>query len=153
MHGRKTLTHFIKNATFIKLVERNAILADLGYIIFKIFWTSMPPNPPRKPQKFSSLRLENFLGFDKLVTHPGPFSRTFSQARGGGLKGPDAKNQGYHQPIEMKLCMSQYSHKSMPDAKFESASFSSSGDMTSQNFSLKRGTSHKNRIFTPGKWI
>ena len=40
----------------------------------------------------------------------------------------------------MKLCMSQYSHESMPDAKLESGSFSSFGDMTSQNFSLKRGT-------------
>ena len=57
--------------------------------------------------------------------------------------GPDAKNQDYHQSIEMKLCMSQYSHKNTPDAKFESDSFSSFGDMTSQNFPLKRGTSHK----------
>ena len=45
--------------------------------------------------------------------------------------------------------MSQYSHESMPDAKFESGSFSSFGEMTSQNFPLKRGTSHKIRIFTP----
>ena len=37
--------------------------------------------------------------------------------------------------------MSHYSHKSMPDAKFESGSFSTFGDMTSQNFTLKRGTS------------
>ena len=42
-----------------------------------------------------------------------------------------AKNQGYHQLIEVKLCMSYYSHKSMPDAKFESGSFSIFGDMTS----------------------
>ena len=69
------------------------------------------------------------------------------------LIGPDAKNQDYHQPIEMKLCMSQYSHESMPDAKLKPGSFSSFGDMTSQNFSLKRGTSHKIEIFTPGKWI
>ena len=37
----------------------------------------------------------------------------------------------------MKLCMNQYSHESMPDAKFESGSFSSVGDMTSQIFPLK----------------
>ena len=36
--------------------------------------------------------------------------------------------------IEMKLGMSHYDHKSIPDAKFESASSSSFGDMTSQNF-------------------
>ena len=69
------------------------------------------------------------------------------------LRGPDAKNQGYHQLIEMKLCMSQYSYESMPDAKFEIGSFSGFGDVTSQNFPLKRGTSYKIRIFTPGKWI
>ena len=32
---------------------------------------------------------------------------------GGGLRGPDAKNQGHHPPTEMKVCMSHYSHKSM----------------------------------------
>ena len=68
-----------------------------------------------------------------------------------GFRGPDAKNQGYHQPTEMKLCMSQYSNERMPDAKFESSRFSSFEDMTSQNFPLKTGTSHKIRIFTPGK--
>ena len=73
------------------------------------------------------------------------------QAR--GVRGPGCQKSRYHQPIEMKLCMSQYSHESMPDAKFESGIFSSFGDMTSQNFPLKRGTSHKIRIFTPGKWI
>ena len=31
----------------------------------------------------------------------------------------------------------------MPDAKFESGSFSIFGDKTSQNFVLKRGTSHR----------
>ena len=39
--------------------------------------------------------------------------------------------QGYHQPIEMKLCLSQYVHKRMLDAKFESGGFSSFGAMTS----------------------
>ena len=57
----------------------------------------------------------------------------------GWLRGPDAKNQGYHQLIEMKLCVRQYSHESMPDAKFESGSFTSFRDMTSHNFPLKRG--------------
>ena len=51
----------------------------------------------------------------------------------GRVRGPDAKNQGYHQPIEMKLCMSQYSHESMPDAKFKSGNFSGFVDMTSHN--------------------
>ena len=55
---------------------------------------------------------------------------------GGGLRGPDAKNQGYDQPIEMKFRMSNYSHKSMPDAKVEYGSFSSFGDMTSSNFDI-----------------
>ena len=54
--------------------------------------------------------------------------------------GPDAKDQGDHQPIEIKFGMRHYSHKSMPDAKFEPGSCSSFGDMTSQNFPLKKGT-------------
>ena len=37
----------------------------------------------------------------------------------------------------------------MPDAKFESSSFSIFGNMTSQNFPLKKGTNHPIRIFTP----
>ena len=49
----------------------------------------------------------------------------------------------------MKLCTSQYSHESMPDAKFESGSFSSFGDMTSQKFPLKRGTVIKFRYLPP----
>ena len=70
------------------------------------------------------------------------WSGLFSRSPGPGvwLRGPDAKNQGYHQPIEMKLCMNQYSHESIPDAKSECGSFSSFGDMTPQNFPLKRGT-------------
>ena len=44
--------------------------------------------------------------------------------------------------------MNQYSHESILDTKYESGSFSSFGDMTSQNFPLKRETSHKIRIFT-----
>ena len=49
--------------------------------------------------------------------------------------------------------MSYYNHKNIPDAKFESASFSSFGDITSQNFPQKKGTSHQIRLFTPGKQI
>ena len=49
--------------------------------------------------------------------------------------------------------MSHYGHKSISDAKFESDSFSSFGDMTSQNFPLKKGTSHEIRLFTPGKRV
>ena len=73
---------------------------------------------------------------------PGLFSRS---------TGLDAKYQGYHQPIEMKLSMSQYNYESILDAKFEFGSFSSFGDITSQNFPLKRGTSHKIQIITHGK--
>ena len=35
----------------------------------------------------------------------------------------------------------------MPDSEFESGSLPSFGDMTSQNFPLKIGTSHKIQIF------
>ena len=69
------------------------------------------------------------------LTVSGPAFSVVRQAR--GLRGPDAKNQRRHQPIEMKLGMSHYSHKSMPDAKFESSSFSIFVNMTSQNFTLK----------------
>ena len=49
--------------------------------------------------------------------------------------------------------MIHYSHKSIPDAKFKSDSLSSFGDMTSQNFPLKKGTSHQIRLFTPRKLV
>ena len=52
----------------------------------------------------------------------------------------------------MKFGMSHYGHKSIPDAKFESDSSSSFGDMTSQNFPRKKGTSHEIRLFTPGNF-
>ena len=42
--------------------------------------------------------------------------------------------------INMKPCMSHYTHKSIPDAKFEAVSSSSFGDMTSQNFPRKKRT-------------
>ena len=70
---------------------------------------------------------------------------------GGGLRGPDAKSERYHQPIERKFCVSHYSHKSMLDARFESGSFSIFGDMTSRNFSLEKRTSHRIWLFIPGK--
>ena len=49
--------------------------------------------------------------------------------------------------------MSHYGHKSIPDAKFESSSSSSFGDMTSQIFLQKKGTSHQIQLFTPGKRV
>ena len=49
----------------------------------------------------------------------------------------------------MELCMSHYSYKCIPDAKFEADSSSSLGDMTSQNFPRKKGTNHQIRLFTP----
>ena len=53
----------------------------------------------------------------------------------------------------MKLGLSHYGHKSISDAKFESGSPSSFGDMTSQNFPWKKGMSHNILLFTPGKWV
>ena len=49
--------------------------------------------------------------------------------------------------------MSHYGHKSIPDAKFEYDNSSSFGDMTSQIFPRKKGTSHEIRLFTPGKRV
>ena len=49
--------------------------------------------------------------------------------------------------------MSHYGQKSIPDAKFEADSSFSFGDITSQNFPRKKGTSHKIRLFTPGKRV
>ena len=53
----------------------------------------------------------------------------------------------------MKFGMSHYGHQSISDAKFESDSSSSFGDMTSQSFSRKKGMSHEIRLFTPGKRV
>ena len=72
---------------------------------------------------------------------------------GGGLRGPDAKNQSKHQLIEIKLCVGHYIYKGIPDAKFEVDSSFSFGDMMSQNFPQKKGTSHPIRLFTPGKRV
>ena len=49
--------------------------------------------------------------------------------------------------INMKHCMSHYTHKSIPDAKFEAGSSSSFGDMTSQNFPRRKRIS----AIYPGK--
>ena len=49
--------------------------------------------------------------------------------------------------------MSHYGYKSISDAKFDSDSSSSFGDMTSQNFPPNKGTSHEIRLFTPGKRV
>ena len=72
---------------------------------------------------------------------------------GGGLRGPDSKNQDQHKLIEMSLGMGLYCHESISDPKFESGSSSSFGDMTSKNFPRKKGTSHQIRLFTPGKRV
>ena len=53
----------------------------------------------------------------------------------------------------MKLCVSHYSRKSIPDAKFEADSSFSFGDMTSQNFRQKKETSHQILLFSPGKRV
>ena len=50
------------------------------------------------------------------------------QALGGGggrAQRPRCQNHGYNQAIEIKFCISHYSHKSMSDARFESGSLSS----------------------------
>ena len=49
--------------------------------------------------------------------------------------------------------MDHYIYKSIPDAEFEVDSSFSCGDMTSQNFPLKKGTSHLMRLITPGKRV
>ena len=49
--------------------------------------------------------------------------------------------------------MSRYIHKSIARAKFEADSPSSFGDMASQNFPRKKGTSNQIRLFTPGKRV
>ena len=96
-----------------------------------------------------STRFRCHLTLNSLLPHPPPLfvplaksqikieltlsGAAFSVVRlagrgGGGLRDTDVKNQGYHQPItinrlKMKVCMSRYSHKNIPDAKFESDSF------------------------------
>ena len=60
------------------------------------------------------------------LTLSGPAFSVVHHARiggGGGVRGSNAKNHSYHKPIKIIFCMSHYSHKSMPDAKFESGGF------------------------------
>ena len=49
--------------------------------------------------------------------------------------------------------MSHYLHKSIPRTKFKGDSSSGFGDIMSQNFPWKKGTSHQIRLFTPGKRV
>ena len=64
--------------------------------------------------------------FDLIIFNPtGPPFQSFARPGGRGLRGPDAKNQHQHQPIEMKLSIGLYILKSIPDAKFEADSSSS----------------------------
>ena len=83
----------------------------------------------------SPLYLNNFIPFECKIhynlTLSGPAFSVVRQAK------------GENQPTD--------SHKSIPDAKFEDDSSSSFGDMTSQNFPQKKGTSHQIRPFTPRK--
>ena len=96
-----------------------------------------------------------FFNQSRALILSGPAFLVVRQAGegGGGLRGLNTKNQGKDQLTEMEFCMSHYIYKSMPDAKFESGSFFSFGDMTSQNFPLNNATSHRIRIFTFGKWV
>ena len=61
---------------------------------------------------------KNIHGISVSLTLSGLALSVVCLAGGEGLRVPDAKNQGYYQPIEMKLCTSHNSHKGMPDAKF-----------------------------------
>ena len=74
-----------------------------------------------------------------------------AQWTGGGLTGPDARNQNDHQLIEMKFCVNHYSHKSMSDVKFKSGGFSTFGNMASKNFPQNKGTSPSNSDIYPRK--
>ena len=49
--------------------------------------------------------------------------------------------------------MGHYIYKSIPDAKLEVDGSFSFGDMTSQHFPQKKGTSHPLRLSTPGKRV
>ena len=49
--------------------------------------------------------------------------------------------------------MGHYIYKSIPDAKFEVDISFRFGDMTSQNFPQKKGTSHLIPLCTPGKRV
>ena len=87
------------------------------------------------------------LDINLPLSGPGLFSRSPGPRGDSETQTPKIKvniNQ-------LKLCMSNYIYNSIPDAKFERDSSSTFGDMTSQNFPRKKGTSHQIRLFTPGK--
>ena len=60
---------------------------------------------------------------------------------------------GSWQGFSTRVCMSHCNYKSMPDAKFESGSLSSFGDMMSLTFALNKGMSHQIQLCTPRKWV
>ena len=51
----------------------------------------------------------------------------------------------------MKLCMSNYSHKSIPDAKFEPDNSSSFGDTDVTKFPSEEGNKSSNSAIYPRK--
>ena len=51
----------------------------------------------------------------------------------------------------MKLCMSHYNHKSLPDAKVEADSSSSFGDMMVTKFPSEEGNESSNLAIYPQK--
>ena len=55
------------------------------------------------------------LAFNPIRT--GLFSHLPGQGEGGWLACSDAKNQGYHQPIKVKLCMSDFTIKDLMSAR------------------------------------
>ena len=75
----------------------------------------------------------------------------FSRSSGRGLRGDQRPRCQKSILIltEIKFGMGDYGHKSIPDAKFESSSSFSFGDMTSQKFPRKKRISHQIRLFTP----
>ena len=71
------------------------------------------------------------------------FSVVYQAGRGGGAQRPG--------PIEMKLCMTHYNHKSIPGTKFEHASSSSVGDMKITKFPSEEGNESPNSAIYPMK--
>ena len=85
------------------------------------------------------LREKVLVLFYHFSPGPGLFSLSPDLGGGGGAQRPR-----WHESLWPQ---------SIPDAKFEAGSSSGFGDMTSQNFPRKKGTSHQIRLFTPGKRI
>ena len=74
------------------------------------------------------------------LTLSGPAFSVVRQAREGGSEAQMLKTKVN---INMNPCISHYTHKSIPDAKFEAGSSSSFVDITSQNFPRKKRTSYQ----------